>query len=229
MDIFFTLANKIGFAVCHQIPSRTFVIGGIYLPLCGRTSGIYIGFLISAITLFFLFRKKENGLPPSYILIIFCILIISTGADWALSHLGIYESSNNIRFITGFLAGSSLMAIVFPVFNKQYYRISNDVRIFKNPIRIIIYFLILAIFIIITLLRFNFLSYFYYYLAALSVVFTFYFINFIVIILIPFFANKAHRTISRFLILPSIISLTLVALELYVSYKLHQFLLDLSF
>ncbi len=229
MDIFFTLANKIGFAVCHQIPSRTFVIGGIYLPLCGRTSGIYIGFLISAITLFFLFRKKENELPPSYILIIFCILIFSTGADWALSHLGIYESSNNIRFITGFLAGSSLMAIVFPVFNKQYYRISNDVRIFKNPIRIIIYFLILAIFIIITLLRFNFLSYFYYYLAALSVVFTFYFINFIVIILIPFFANKAHRTISRFLILPSIISLTLVALELYVSYKLHQFLLDLSF
>ena len=121
------------------------------------------------------------------------------------------------------------MAIVFPVFNKQYYKISNNVKIFKNPKKIIIYLLILVIFIIITLLRFNFLSYFYYYLAALSVLFTFYFINFVMIILIPFFANKAHRTISRFLVLPSIISLALVAMELYVSYKLHQLLLNFIF
>ena len=229
MDIFFTLADKIGFAVCHQIPSRIIVIGGIYLPICGRTSGIYIGFLISAITLFVLFRKRENEWPSLYILITFCIFIILTGADWALSHLGVYESSNSIRFITGFLSGSSIMVIVFPVFNNQYYQKTNDLKIFKSSKKTILYFLILAIFIIITLFRFSFLSYFYYYLAALSVIFTFYFINFLMIILIPVFANKAHRTFSRFLVLPSIISLILVSLELLVSYKLHQFLLNFSY
>ena len=62
--------------------------------------------------------------------------------DWAGSHLGLYESSNNIRFITGFLTGSSIMAIVFPVFNFQYYKKSSSNRIFQNPVKFIIYFLI---------------------------------------------------------------------------------------
>ncbi len=226
MDNLFTLANKIGFAVCHQIPSRTIIMGGIYLPLCGRTSGIYIGFLISAIILFVFYSKRENEWPPKHILIIFFVLIVSTGADWALSHLGLYESSNSIRFITGFLAGSSIMAIVFPVFNNQYFRKSKDLKIFNGPKKTILYFLILAVFMIITLFRFSLLSYFYYYLAALSVIFTFYFINLLMVILIPVFANKANRIISRFLVLPSIISLILISLELFVSYKLHQFFLN---
>lgn len=198
------------------------------MPLAGRTSGIYIGFLISSIILFAFYRKRGNELPPRYILIIFSILIISTGADWALSHMGLYESSNSIRFITGFLAGSSMMAIVFPVFNNQYFKRSKDLKIFKSPKKIILYFLILTVFIIITLFRFSFLSYFYYYLAALAVIFTFYFINLLMIILIPVFANKADRIMSRFLILPSIISAILITLELFVSYKLHQFFLRFS-
>lgn len=140
--------------------------------------------------------------------------------------MGVYESNNNIRFITGFLAGSSIMAIVFPVFNNQYYKKSNDIRIFKSPIKFIIYILIVVIFVAITLLRFSFLSYFYYYLSALSVVFTFYFVNLLMIILIPVFANKAYRVISRFLILPSIISIALTFLELFIFYRLHQFLLN---
>jgi Ni/Fe-hydrogenase subunit HybB-like protein len=148
--------------------------------------------------------------------------------DWGASHLGLYESSNNIRFITGFLAGSSIMSIVFPVFNYQYYKQSSNARIFKSPKQLIVYFLIIAIFIAATLLRFSFLSLFYYYLSALSVFFTFFFINLLMLLLIPVFANRAHRLISRFLILPSIISLVLTFLELFISYKLHEFLLNLS-
>ncbi len=227
MSFLYNLADKIGFAVCHQMPSRTIVIGGIYLPLAGRTSGIYIGFLISAIVLFILFRKRENGLAPLYIMIIFYLFIFSTMFDWAASHLGLYESSNNIRFITGFLAGSSIMAIVFPVFNYQYYQKSSDERIFKNPVKFIIYFLIIVLFITITLLRFSFLSMFYYYLSAFSVFFTFFFVNLLMLLLIPVFANKAQRLISKFLIIPSIISFTLTFIELFVSFKLHEFLLSL--
>ncbi len=215
MAFVYLLANRIGSSVCHQIPSRTLVIGGIYLPLCGRTAGIYLGFLISAIILFFLF-SKDNGLAPLYVLIIFSLLIASTAIDWALSNLGIYESSNNIRFITGFLAGSSVMAIIFPVFNRQYYQRPEDLKIFKSPIKLIAYFLMLIFFIILTLLRLGFLSLFYYYLSAFSVIFTFYFVNLLVIILIPMFANKARRIISKYLILPSVISLTLTSLELFV-------------
>lgn len=227
MSFLYNLADKIGFAVCHQMPSRTIVMGGIYLPLAGRTSGIYIGFLISAIIMFTLFRRGENGLAPLYIIIIFYLFIFSTMFDWAASHLGLYESSNNIRFITGFLAGSSVMAIIFPVFNFQYYKQSSNDRIFKNPVKFIIYFLIIVLFITTTLLRFSFLSVFYYYLSAFSVFFTFFFVNLLMLLLIPVFANKAQRLISRFLILPLIISFGMTFIELFVSFKLHEFLLSL--
>jgi uncharacterized membrane protein len=222
MNFFYNLADKIGFAVCHQMPSRTIVMGGILLPLAGRTSGIYIGFLISAIVLFALFRKRENGLAPLYIILIFYLFIFSTMFDWAASHLGLYESSNNIRFITGFLAGSSIMAIIFPVFNFQYYKKSSSNRIFKKPVKFIIYFLILVLFITITLFRFSSLSMFYYYLSAFSVFFTFFLVNLLMLLLIPVFANKAQRLISRFLILPSIISFALTFIELFMSFKLHE-------
>ncbi len=228
MIFLYNLADKIGYAVCHQMPSRTIVMGGIYLPLASRTSGIYIGFLISAIILFALFRKRENGLAPLHIMIIFYLFIFSTMFDWAGSHLGLYESSNNIRFITGFLTGSSIMAIVFPVFNFQYYKKSSNDRIFKNPVKLIIYLLIIALFITTTLFRFSFLSIFYYYLSAFSVLFTFFFVNLLMLLLIPVFANKAQRFISRFLILPSIISIALTFIELFVSAKLRDFFQSLG-
>jgi uncharacterized membrane protein len=222
MSFLYSLANKIGYAVCHQMPSRTIVMGGVYLPLAGRTSGIYIGFLISAIILFALFRKRENGLAPLHIMIIFYLFIFSTMFDWLGSYLGLYESSNNIRFITGFLTGSSIMAIIFPVINFQYYKKSSNDRIFKNPVKFIIYFFIIVLFITINLFRFSFLSMFYYYFSAFSVFFTFFFVNLLMLLLVPVFANKAPRFISRFLILPSIISIVLTFIELFVSAKIRE-------
>ncbi len=223
MVFLFSLADKIGFSVCSQTPSRTLMMGDILLPLCGRTGGIYLGFIVSAVILFILFRKKESGLAPLHVYIIFCLLIMSTVLDWVLSKSGIYESSNNIRFITGFLAGSSMMAIVFPVFNSLYYKKPNGRLIFKRPIKSIIYFFVLILFIILTLFRFDFLSLFFYYLSAVAVLFTFYFVNLLVIFLIPLFANKAKKAISRYLVLPSIISLALTSLQLFIFFKMGEF------
>ena len=36
----------IGSLVCHQAPYRTIQIGGKFLPLCSRCTGIYLGFLL---------------------------------------------------------------------------------------------------------------------------------------------------------------------------------------
>lgn len=35
--------------VCHQIPDRSFHVGGVPLPVCARCTGIYFGFLLGCV------------------------------------------------------------------------------------------------------------------------------------------------------------------------------------
>ena len=152
----------IGFSVCHQLDSRSLIFGNIVSPLCSRCAGIYIGFLISAIILFLMFRKKQSEMPPLYVLIILAVFFLSTIIDGLASYFGLYMTNNIIRFSTGFLCGASIMAVLYPVFNFQYYKEPLKEKIFKRPFTFIIFVLSLIVFIIFTLFRFDFLGGFYY-------------------------------------------------------------------
>jgi uncharacterized membrane protein len=212
----------IGFSVCHQLDSRSLIFGNIISPLCSRCAGIYIGFLISAIILFLMFRKKQSELPPLYVLIILAVFFLSTIIDGLASYLGLYMTNNIIRFSTGFLCGASIMAVLYPVFNYQYYKDPLKEKIFRRPFTFIIFILSLIAFIIFTLFRFDFLGGFYYYLSSLSVVFTFFFVSLVMAYLIPFFSQKADRLFSKYLIIPIVIALVLAAVELFIAYKFHE-------
>jgi uncharacterized membrane protein len=221
------LINILGFSVCHQLSARSLSIGNIVLPVCSRCSGIYIGFTITAVILFVMFRNKENDLPPPYALVILCLFFLSTIIDGIASNFCLYNTDNNLRFITGFLCGSSIMTIIYPVFIFQYYKRSKKEKIFKRPLKFLLYILIITVFIAITLFRFSFLGHFYYWLSAFSILFTFYFINLVLFFLIPHFSQKATSLASKYLILPSVLSLVLLFLELFVSYHFHRFILTL--
>ena len=222
------IVNNLGASVCHQIPERSFKMGGLILPICSRCSGIYIGFFICAIFMFLIFRKRESDLPPLYILIILIIFILSTVADGLLSYFSVIETNNIARSITGFLSGSATMAIIYPIFNYQYYRNSYNIRIFASPLIFIFFIAANSLVIFITLLQIGFLNYFYYYLSAASVIFTFYFVNLLIILLFPVFSRKAPRLFSKYLVLPTILALVLSSVELLASYKLHIFLINIK-
>jgi len=222
------IVNNLGASVCHQIPERSLKMGGLILPICSRCSGIYIGFFIFAIFMFLMFRKKENDLPPLYILVILIIFILSAVADGLLSYFFVIETNNVVRFITGFLSGSSTMAIIYPIFNYQYYRNSYNIRVFVSPLSFIFFIAANALVIFITLLQIGFLGYFYYYLSAVSIIFTFYFVNLLIILLIPVFSRKAPSLFSRYLVLPTVLALIMSSAELFASYKLHMFLVNLK-
>lgn len=221
------MINRLGASVCHQIPERSLKMGDLILPICSRDSGIYIGFFVCAIFMFLIFRQRESDLPPLYILVILIIFILSTIVDGLLSYLFIIETNNIARFTTGFLAGSSTMAVIYPIFNYQYYKDSYNIRIFASPLKFIFLIAVDALIIFITLLQIGFLKYFYYYLSAVAVIFTFYFVNLIIILLIPIFSRKAPRLFSKYLILPTIIALILSSGELFSLYKLHAFLINI--
>ena len=214
--------RDIGFSVCHQIPQRTLLFGKIYMPICSRCSGIYIGFLVSIIFLFLVFRKRESDLPPTYVIICAAVFILSTIIDGILSYFGVYSTNNTARLITGYSFGAGIAIIIYPIFIYQYYHFSQRKKIFYN-FKYFIYFLLTSLFFIIILLSsLPVLGNFFYYLNGIAVAFTFYFTNLILILLIPFFAQKAQKFLSRYILLPSVIALSATALELFITFKLHS-------
>jgi uncharacterized membrane protein len=221
--------HLVGASVCHQLPERSFGAGSLIIPVCARCEGIYIGFFVSAVFLFLMFRRKESDLPRIYIVIILCLFIISTIIDGGLSYLGVIKTNNIFRYLTGFLSGAGSMAIVYPIFNFQYYRDPGHVQIFNRTWQFIVFLAINTVFIIAGLAGSSIINFVFYFVAFISVIFTFYFINIVLVLLIPFFSKKASTLFSRYLVLPSAIALALTALELFLSYRFHLFILRLSF
>jgi len=122
-----TILNKthlIGYAICHQIPHRTFHINGTPLPLCARCTGIYLGALMGLTGLMLMKRYRSTELPPTLILLTLVAFIAIMGFDGVNSYLTffpqvphLYEPHNWLRLTTGTLNGLSMSVIVFPVIN----------------------------------------------------------------------------------------------------------------
>ena len=88
---------------CHRLPERTFNIKGYYFPVCSRCTGIITGIftcfvVIQLITL--------NYYLLNFLIAIF--LTIPTFLDGFTQSLGVRESNNNLRFVTGVFAGFGL-------------------------------------------------------------------------------------------------------------------------
>lgn len=220
--MFGKLMEIVGFSVCHQLDSRSLIFGEIITPICSRCAGIYMGFVVAALILFIMFRKKQSELPPLYIMIILGVFFISTIIDGLASYLGIYETNNIVRFLSGTLCGAAIMTVLYPVFNFQYYKKPVRERIFTRPITFIIFCLILAAFIVFSLLRPAWLGSFYYYFSGVSVILTFFFVSLTLMFLVPGFSQRADRLFTRHLIIPSVLALLLTALELFIAYGMHQ-------
>ena len=231
-EILMGFINKIGFSVCHQLPERTLLFGKIYMPVCSRCFGIYIGFLFTIIFLFLVFRKKESDLPPLYIIIIVILMIFSSIIDGFLSYLGVYNTNNIIRLITGYMFGSGIAIILYPIFIYQYFRNFQKKKIFYHY-KYFIYFISTSIIINFVIILssssqgiyLKIFGIFFYYLSGLAVIFTFFFTNLTLFLLIPYFSQKALKFFSINLLMPSIIALAATFIEIFIAYLFHFSLL----
>jgi len=98
------LFNWIGSLVCHQIRDRTLRIGDVYLPVCARDTGIYVGFLAGYLLLP-LRNKKAHGPPNLYVTL---AMILPLTVDVITQIFGLRTSTNDIRLISGLLFGTAL-------------------------------------------------------------------------------------------------------------------------
>jgi uncharacterized membrane protein len=86
---------------CHQKSERSFHIHNKQFPVCARCCGVLAGHIIAYVL--FLFYN-----PPVHFCILGCTVIF---ADWLVQYLGIKESTNIRRLITGIIGGYSLATI----------------------------------------------------------------------------------------------------------------------
>jgi uncharacterized membrane protein len=115
MPIVDSFLSFFGFAVCHTLPARTLTVGGHYLPLCARCIGIYLGIAGSYVYLLIRRGLRVNALPPLGISFAFAALLLPMAVDGITSYTGLRTTTNDLRFVTGLLAGAALPIFAFPL------------------------------------------------------------------------------------------------------------------
>lgn len=113
--------DAMGFGVCHQIHSHSFIIGGHQLPLCARCTGMYLG-VLAGLGLLMALRRRASRFPSGYvgaILILFFAVMALDGANSSLQTFdaGIWDTTNLVRIVTGGLSGLSIASLFYPAFN----------------------------------------------------------------------------------------------------------------
>jgi uncharacterized membrane protein len=132
-------ADVVGYAICHRITERSFILGGRQLPLCARCTGTFLGVILGLVAMLLLGRRRASYLPPAGVL---GILLIFTGFwafDGANSYLTffpgaphLYEPRNWLRLTTGMFNGLTLISFAFPIFNFTLWREPLKERAIKN-------------------------------------------------------------------------------------------------
>jgi uncharacterized membrane protein len=119
LDLFLYIwYHFLGYAACHQLIDRTIFFGGRPLFVCCRCSGIYIGYSLSYLFIYITRRSKARYFPPRKV--VFAGLFVSSlmFLDVGTVMLGLRHGMNDLRIITGLLAGMSIPFAVFPAINK---------------------------------------------------------------------------------------------------------------
>ena len=120
----------IGYAVCHQIPARSFLLGpqaeGATMPLCARCTGTYLGVMVGFLAPLLLRRGRAGKLPHWSVLAALGLFTLVMAVDGVNSYLNLfpsgsplYQPSNELRLLTGSLHGLTMASILYPVFNQS--------------------------------------------------------------------------------------------------------------
>lgn len=126
------ILERIGYAVCHQLPEKSIFIEGKQLPVCARDTGIYFGSLISLFFILFSRRRRSNSIPIPYISFTFVFFMLLMGVDAVSSYVGFRETTNSIRLLTGLLVGISLPLFMYPILIDNLFEKHDEEHILKS-------------------------------------------------------------------------------------------------
>jgi uncharacterized membrane protein len=132
-------ARLIGYALCHQLPDRSFFIHEHQTPLCARCTGMYVGFLTGLVFLIIRRRTHAARMPSTSIISALIGFITIMGIDGINSTISVipgapqlYHTTNIHRIVTGSLFGLAMCMLFFPVFSTAIWRRPSGERSVKN-------------------------------------------------------------------------------------------------
>jgi len=107
---------------CHQLESRSLHLLGYKLGVCARCTGVYLGFLLGAVG-YPLFRRLDSQKMPSKWFLIAGILPLAL--DGTTQLVGLRESTNMLRLVTGLLFGSVISPYLVVVIARIFHRLDE--------------------------------------------------------------------------------------------------------
>lgn len=137
--------------ICAQLPTHSFYPVGEQLPLCARNTGIYLGFMVTLITLYARKRGRTQLLPPWPIIIVLACGVVAMAVDGfnsfffdlGLPHL--YQPDNLLRLATGLLTGFAMATLVLPNLNRLFWRNYCEERTISSWRTFLSYLLLLVL------------------------------------------------------------------------------------
>lgn len=107
------IGEKLG---CHQMPNRSFFYKGYQFPVCARCTGV----IISSILALILYKKHK--LPIKLCIAMSSVML----CDWMIQYLGIQESNNKRRLITGLIGGYGFSTLQYHGYKMIYDALMKD-------------------------------------------------------------------------------------------------------
>ncbi len=92
-------------------------ITGYKLPVCARDIAIYLGMLIAGLALPLLQKPESKEIPNKWL---FLLALVPMALDGGTQLIGLRESTNLIRMITGGIAGIAVPFYLIPVLNELW-------------------------------------------------------------------------------------------------------------
>jgi len=217
------MLHWLGYGLCHQLPERSFIGGGVQVPVCARDTGIYMGFVIAILVMAVLEGRERPTEPPSVLKSLVLGLMVGTMVfDGVTSYAGLRTTTNEIRLLTGLAAGYALAAFTLPLLNGQLWAVAGRGRVLGTNAR---FGLFLGSLPIVWLLIFYIapvLGVFYPLMVGVAVIVTFMVVNLVIVCLLPAFERKANRLTDAWPAL--LISLGLTGAELILASYLKYWL-----
>jgi len=210
-----TLLTWLGYGLCHQLPERSLFGGGLQYPVCARDTGIYLGFLVAFGVIVALSRRRRpSELPPLWAWVAIAIFIGAMALDGVSSYAGWRATTNDLRLVTGLMAGFAIGALTVPLINGQLWKRPGMGAVLATPQEGIAWIAALPVTFAAVRWVAPHMGVFFPLLTGVAIVLTFCAVNLVIVVLLPLFERRAETLWDARLALGLALVLTFVELGL---------------
>jgi len=217
----------IGYGLCHQLPQRSFFGGGVQVPVCARDTGIYFGVLVSLAVISALHRgSRPREMPSRAGWIAIALMIGAMALDGGTEYAGLRTTTNELRLITGLLAGFAIGALLTPMINDELWKTGSRERVLNTPWRLAIWLAAVPVSYAVVYWGLPFLGIGYPILVAIAIVATLTAVNLVLVCMLPPFERKADRLLRTWP--PILVACAVAWLEIWLAGLLRTGILVLA-